>query len=114
MKFPQLPVGQRFEYQGETLVKVGPMTACNERGGNSRLIPRSAAVVPITGPTGPAAVSAPLASERVQAALVGFEARWRGVLDDLDEATRSRVAQVLTSAQMELRKTLGLDRPPAP
>jgi len=118
MKFPQLPVGQRFEYQGETLVKVGPMTACNERGGNSRLIPRSAAVAPLTAQTGPTAAPAPpvhpLATERLQTALIGFETRWRGLLEDLDEATRGRVEEAMTNAHAELRDALGLSRPPTP
>ena len=114
MKFPQLPVGHRFDYQGETLVKVGPMTACNERGGDTRLIPRSAVIVPVTAQPAQAAAPAPLATERVQAALAGFEARWRGALDDLDETDRGRVEQALSSAHAELRDTLGLGRPPAP
>jgi hypothetical protein len=114
MKFPQLPLGQRFEYQGETLVKVGAMTACNERGGNTRLIPRSAVVTAITAQTAPTAAPTPLATERVQTALSGFEAQWRGVLEELDEATRDRVAQVMTSAHAELREALGLGTQPAP
>lgn len=109
MKFPQLPLGQRFEYQGETLVKVGAMTACNDRGGNTRLIPRSAVVVPVTAPT---AAPAPVPTERVQRALIGFEARWRDALDDLDTTTRGRVEQALNSAHAELRDALGLGTPP--
>jgi hypothetical protein len=119
MKFPQLPLGQRFEYQGETLVKVGAMTACNERGGNTRLIPRSAVVIPLTAQTGPTAASAPpvhppLATERLQSALIGFETRWRGLLDDLDEATRGHVEETMTNAHAELRDALGLGGPPTP
>lgn len=112
MKFPQLPLGQRFEYQGETLVKVGAMTACNERGGSTRLIPRSAVVVPVTAQTAPTAVPAPVPTERVQHALIGFEARWRDALEDLDDATRGRVEQALNSAHADLRDALGLGRPP--
>ncbi len=112
MKFPLLPVGQHFQYQGETLVKIGAMTACNERGGNTRLIPRSAVVVPITDQIALAGASAPLAAERVDAALRGFETKWRGVLNDLDETVRSRLDQALTSAHTELRDALGLGRPP--
>ena len=116
MKFPQLPLGQRFEYQGETLVKVGVLTACNERGGNTRLIPRSAVVAPVADQTRVAATAlpAPLAPERVQSALQRFEARWRSVLLDLDAATRERAEQMLTSAQAELHDALGIARTPGP
>jgi hypothetical protein len=114
MKFPQLPLGQRFEYQGETLVKVGAMTACNDRGGNSRLIPRSAVVIPITAHTAPTTAPTALATERVQNAFIGFETRWRGVLEELDEATRDRLAQAMNGAHAELRDALGLATPPAP
>ncbi len=114
MKFPQLPLGQRFEYQGEILVKVGAMTACNERGGNTRLIPRSAVVAPLAAQTGPTAASATLATERLQSALIGFETRWRGLLEDLDEATRGRVEEAMTNAHAELQEALGLGRPPTP
>jgi hypothetical protein len=44
MKFPKLPLGQRFLYQDETYVKVGPLTARRERDGEQRLLPRSALV----------------------------------------------------------------------
>jgi hypothetical protein len=112
MKFPQLPLGQRFEYQGETLVKVGAMTACNDRGGNTRLIPRSAVVVPVTAQMAPTAAPAPVSTERVQHALMGFEARWRDALEDLDDATRGRVERALNNAHAELRDALGLSGPP--
>lgn len=110
VKFPQFPIGQHFEYQGETLVKVGPMTACNERGGNTRLIPRSAVVVAAAAPPAPAA-GAPV-DARVQAALAGFEARWRGALAGLDEPSRNRLEQALTGAQAELLEALGLGPSP--
>lgn len=39
MKFPQLPIGTRFEYQGKVYVKTGPIAATGEEGGQ-RMIPR--------------------------------------------------------------------------
>lgn len=44
MKFPHLPMGQRFYFQGEPYVKTGPLTARREQDGSSRMIPRSAMV----------------------------------------------------------------------
>ncbi len=49
VKFPQLAVGQRFEYQGKIHVKVGPLTARAEDGGRDWMIPRYAVVKPIGG-----------------------------------------------------------------
>ncbi len=112
MKFPQLPVGQRFTYQGETLVKVGPLTACNERGGNTRLMSRSAVVVPATGPAVPAAPPSVLDGTQVQAALEVFAGRWRAALADpatgLDGPSRERLEQALADGLAELGKALGL------
>jgi len=111
MKFPQLPLGQRFEYQGETLVKIGVLTACNERGGNTRLIPRSAVVIPLAEQGGvqpKAAPPASLAPEQVQGALDRFEATWRAMVSELDGPHRERVEETLTSALAELRHALGL------
>lgn len=113
MKFTQIPVGQRFSYQGEALVKVGPMTACNEGGGNTRLIPRAAVVAAI----GAAEVPAPQAStrldvEEIDAALARFEARWRAALAGLDAAAQRQMEPALVSAQQELRVGLGVGAPP--
>ena len=41
MKLQQLAMGARFEYEGVTYVKTGPMTASSDAGGQ-RIIPRYA------------------------------------------------------------------------
>lgn len=41
MKIHQLPLGARFEYEGEEFVKTGPMFATGKAGGQ-RLIPKYA------------------------------------------------------------------------
>ena len=105
MKFTQLPVGQRFAYQGDTLVKLGPMTACNEQGGDTRLIPRSAVVVTLTAQPATGATP-PVDGARLRDALAGFEARWRGALEGLDEVHRARIEQALVGAQAELLRSL--------
>lgn len=42
MKIHQLPLGARFEYQGEEFVKTGPMFGTAKTGGGQRLIPKYA------------------------------------------------------------------------
>ena len=44
MRFPQLALGQRFEFQGRQYTKNGPLTASEEASGEQRMIPRSAEV----------------------------------------------------------------------
>jgi hypothetical protein len=48
MRFPQLKIGQQFEYQGKRYTKTGPLTATEEETGASAMIRRSAEVVVIT------------------------------------------------------------------
>jgi hypothetical protein len=44
MRFPQVPIGQRFSYQGQLYSKTGPLTASEEGSGAQRMIPRAAEV----------------------------------------------------------------------
>lgn len=114
MKFPQVPVGGRFDYQGETLVKVGPMTACNERGGDARLIPRSAVVTPV-GATPEVPPVAPILTQAlVREALAAFEARLRSAIGALDQAERGPIEAALEAARRELDERLGLGADPSP
>lgn len=46
MKFPQLPVGARFRFQGEDYCKTSPLAASGADGAQ-RMIPRSALVEPL-------------------------------------------------------------------
>ncbi len=46
MKIHQLPMGARFEYEGEEYVKTGPMFATAKAGGQ-RLIPKYAVLRPL-------------------------------------------------------------------
>ncbi|MCU7924039.1 MAG: polysulfide reductase chain A [Candidatus Thiodiazotropha sp. (ex Dulcina madagascariensis)] len=54
MRFPQLKIGQRFDYQGKTYTKTGPLTASEEGTGVGSMIRRSAKVTPLDGPAAPA------------------------------------------------------------
>ena len=47
MRFPQVAVGQRFNYQGKCYTKTGPLTASEEGSGSQRMIPRAAEVTPV-------------------------------------------------------------------
>jgi hypothetical protein len=48
MKFQQLAMGARFEYEGKGYTKIGPLTAINEAG-EQRMIPRFAILAPLDG-----------------------------------------------------------------
>lgn len=48
MKFQQLAMGARFEYEGKSYTKIGPLTAINEAG-EQRMIPRFAVLTPVEG-----------------------------------------------------------------
>ena len=45
MKFQQLKIGQKFEYQGDIYVKHSPLVAIHSETGKQKLIPRYAAIV---------------------------------------------------------------------
>ncbi|RLJ19858.1 hypothetical protein DJ030_04205 [bacterium endosymbiont of Escarpia laminata] len=47
MKFPHLPIGQRFRFQDKLYTKVGPLTASEEGSGNNRLMIKSAEIEPL-------------------------------------------------------------------
>ncbi|MBU1365017.1 MAG: hypothetical protein KKE51_14470 [Gammaproteobacteria bacterium] len=49
MKLQHLSIGARFEYEGVTYVKTGPLTASSEAGGQ-RIIPRHAVLRPLDVP----------------------------------------------------------------
>ncbi|WP_295584104.1 hypothetical protein [uncultured Lamprocystis sp.] len=98
MKFPHLPLGQRFVYQDERYTKTGPMTASRERDGAQRMIPRSAAVLP-----GDAATrEAPAAADpggAWQAALNAYEMALRRGLGPLDLDLEERFEASLATAR---------------
>jgi hypothetical protein len=51
MKFQQLPIGTRFEFEGREYTKTGPVTASSEQG--LRMIPRFAVLRPLDGYVAP-------------------------------------------------------------
>ena len=55
MKLQHFAIGERFEYEGQTFVKTGPLTGSSEAG-EQQLIPRHATLNPIA--TAPSEISA--------------------------------------------------------
>lgn len=52
MKFHLLPIGEKFEYQGEVYIKADKLIANSEKTGQNRLIARSANVQPVSSQPG--------------------------------------------------------------
>jgi hypothetical protein len=99
MKFPQLPIGARFEFEGKLYVKTGPIAAVSEEGG-LRMIPRWAVLRPLDG-SAPGASPRPLANldgERVRVAFEDFHGECERLLasavehEDRLEAAREKLA----------------------
>ncbi|MEW5771150.1 MAG: hypothetical protein AB1831_12410 [Pseudomonadota bacterium] len=72
MKFTQLPIGTRFEFEGRVYVKTGPIAAASESGAQ-RMIPRYAVLRPLDGALPP---PPPPSTRQVEeaAVLAAFEA----------------------------------------
>jgi hypothetical protein len=93
MKIHQLPLGARFEYEGEEYVKTGPLFATGPAG--QRLIPKYAMLRPLQDA---AAVSAPprrelLPRSELVAAFASFQSRCESLVPtdrraELDAACR--------------------------
>ena len=71
MKFSQLPIGQQFEYLGNSYTKHGPLSASDSNGHN-KLIPRSADVT-VSGNTITAKQSEPDKNISYAKLLTAFE-----------------------------------------
>lgn len=86
MKFSQLPVGSRFEYQGQAYRKISPILAAAEDGGAQRMIARSAQVQALDEPVAGFVAAEPspaLERERVLAAAHAYHAHCLEVLGGL-------------------------------
>jgi hypothetical protein len=60
MRFPQLPIGARFVYQGKAYSKTSALLASAEDGSGQRIIPKYADLTPAQGDAGaPVAVPPP-------------------------------------------------------
>lgn len=99
MKFSQLPIGARFEFEGKAYVKTGPIAASSEEGGQ-RMIPRYAVLRSLDG-SAPVALPKAVRSLGEGVVTAAFDAFYRdcGRLledtvedDDSLEAARRRLS----------------------
>lgn len=100
MKFNQLAEGQQFKYQGRVYTRKGPLMAVDEKG-NSKLMPRSAVVTPLSG-SSPEPVPDLERKITVEQAIESFEAFYTHCLNCLDGIENSIDADQLA----EIRQTL--------
>lgn len=90
MKFSQLPLGARFEYEGQVYVKTSPIAASGERGGQ-KLIPRYAVLKPLEASARPAPRPARTLDEtKVTAAFESFAAQCAQLIDQAAGDTTQR------------------------
>ena len=90
MKFQQLPIGARFEFEGKVYVKTGPVAAASDQGGQ-RVIPRYALLKPLDGAL---QAAKPGPGRKLDAATVSaaFEAFYTECARLLDEPARLQLA----------------------
>ena len=92
MKFPHLPIGAQFEFDGKAYTKVSPLVAAAEDGSGQRVIPRYAVLRPIGElvQAVAAAHSGQLDPDKVRMAFASFEADAMRLLDEAcgDDAGR--------------------------
>lgn len=99
MKIHQLPLGARFEYEGEEFVKTGPMFATGKSGGQ-RLIPKYARLK-VLGDAGSVPDKKALAKVAVLGAFETFYATCRQLAPEDKHAE-------LTAARERFMKALGV------
>jgi hypothetical protein len=103
MKFPQLPIGSRFTWQGERYCKSGPMTATVEGSGTSRMIPRSAVIAPADAAD---AGSTEPHQPTMESALAALANRLEAYADTLPADARAGLRAALDEAVAAFRATL--------
>jgi hypothetical protein len=98
MKIQQLPMGARFEFEGEEYVKAGPQIGAGK--GGQRLIPRYAVLRPLDGAAPAAARPSLLEREAVLAAFERYHAACAGLVPDSGRGE-------LAAARADFLKVLG-------
>lgn len=103
MKIHQLPVGSRFEYEGDEYVKTGPLTGTGN--GGQRFIPKYAVLKPLgdVGDVMPEEKSASVSRAAVLDAFEGFHAECRALVAEDRQAAlaeaRRRFLQTLSACK---------------
>ncbi|MEW5788560.1 MAG: hypothetical protein AB1899_11975 [Pseudomonadota bacterium] len=102
MKFQQLPLGARFEYEGKIYVKSGPLTASSQTGGQ-KMIPRFAVLRPLDGqPPPPVPPARCLEEVVVRSAFDAFYADCLGLCQDQEsDVLRARTRRALLETARE-------------
>lgn len=116
MKFHQLPIGARFQYDGERYIKTTPMVAHNEKSKAQRFIVRSALVQPLNdheSPPQPPKGKQTLQADNVEAAFNDYHRQtmmllkgWRD--QPLDEKSLEKIEQQLAIAKDEWLKSFSI------
>ena len=108
MKFPQLPLGQRFVFQNDVYAKIGPMSARRERDGQQRLIPRSAVLAPpesLNKPETQRMEEGP-AADRWEAALDAYERELHAALDGQEPGLAERLDSAIRRGRTAFSATM--------
>ena len=114
MKFQQIKIGQKFEYQGDIYVKHSPLVAIHSETGKQKLIPRYAGVVVTDNDLPPKdkTVSREIKSDQIQTA---FDRFYTDVLDalakagpDIDAPTLESIKNRLENSRQNFVNELGL------
>ncbi len=101
MKFGQLPLGTRFDYEGVHYIKTGPLVAAPEDGGQQRFLGRYADVRVLVA----AAPTAATATVDWPAAFDAFYAECLAAIDTVgarDPNAAAQVRQQLEAARQRL------------
>lgn len=97
MRLQHLPLGARFEYEGQVFVKTGPLTAASEQGGQ-RIIPRHAMLKPLETVASAEGRGAASAVDRVRAAFDTFFATCDRLVDEPHRAELAKARQQFLEA----------------
>jgi hypothetical protein len=96
MRFPRLPIGQRFSYRGKIYCKTGPLTASEEDTGKSCLIMKSAEVTPLDAAAATQERKQRFSRREVEALCTRYRADLRtAILDRAGAQTGLAVREVL-------------------
>lgn len=100
VKFPHLPIGERFRFEGDIYRKTGPIAATNEATGQTRMIPRYAKLEMLDDkPASPK--PAPLS---LRAAFEAYDAETIALLDAHQVSSREKWQAARDALQALLRE----------
>jgi len=117
MRFPQLPIGARFEFQGTIYSKTSALLASAEDGSGQRIIPKYADLKPADGGRSEATQPPRLAQvdlAALNAAIEAYHATSRDLLRQVcqDPVRIDAVETGLDSALARLRETVDVATSP--